>query len=308
MLVSIVVVTYNSAEYLEECLESIRKQSYHELELIVTDDCSTDNTVRIANDWIECNKDRFKSAVVLEIPKNTGVAGNCNRGLKAAKGEWAKFIAGDDLLADEYTIETYVRGIPQGLQVGSIFSDVYQLKNGEKKLYHCKNKDIMFGKGVSANRQYKILIKENFIPATSAFFYLPAIKAVGGYDETIPMCEDGVLWINLTQNGFLLHYLNEPLVIYRIHGNSLVGQFHNQINVRLLNDQIKVLERFKIQGHKGLWKLHFKYLRLILVAICRLSNKNEKLSNILMFIYRLSLHSVNAIYFMWLKLRNKLLA
>ena len=261
MLVSIVVVTYNSAAFLEECLESIRIQSYRELELIVTDDCSKDNTVEIAKEWIARHNGRFVTAKVLETDKNTGVAGNCNRGLKATKGEWAKFIAGDDLLANEYTIETYVQGIPQRVKIGAVFSDIYQLMGGAKNKSTCKNKEIMFGKGVTTHNQYKILIKENFIPATSAFFYLPAIKAVGGYDETIPMCEDGVLWINLTHNGYLLYYIDKPLVIYRIHGDSLVGQFHNMINVRLLNDQIKVLERFKIPGHKGLWKLHFKCLK-----------------------------------------------
>lgn len=80
------------------------------------------------------------------------------------------------------------------------------------------------------------------------FLYLPAIKAVGGYDESIPMCEDGVLWINLTKKGYLLSYINKPLVIYIVHSGSLVGQFHNKINIRLLEDQIKVLERFKIPG------------------------------------------------------------
>lgn len=301
MLVSIVVVTYNSAVYLEECLESIKKQSYNELELIVTDDCSKDDTIRIAKDWIERNKDRFKAAIVLESQNNTGVAGNCNRGLDAAKGKWAKFIAGDDLLANERSIETYVSSIPLNKNIGTLFSDIYQLKSGETKLISCRNKDIMFGDGVGANEQYKILIKENFIPAISAFLYLPAIKAVGGYDESIPMCEDGVLWINLTKKGYLLSYINIPLVIYRIHSGSLVGQFHNKINIRLLEDQIKVLERFKIPGHRGLWRIHFRWLKLILVAVCRISEKHIGLSKVLMFIYRLSLHSANLMYFKYVR-------
>lgn len=306
MLVSIVVVTYNSAEYLEECLESIRKQSYNELELIVTDDCSKDDTVRIAKDWIVRNKDRFKVAKVLETLKNTGVAGNCNRGLNAVNGIWAKFIAGDDLLADEHSIEAYVQALPREQRIGCVFSDIYQLEEGEKHNVSLKNRDIMFNEGVTVFEQYKLMIKENFIPAISAFIYVPAIREVGGYDESIPMCEDGVLWINLTKNGYLLSYINMPLVIYRVHSDSLVGQFHNKINIRLLEDQIKVLERFKIPGHRGLWRIHFRWLKQNLVAVCRISEKHIGLSKVLMFFYKLSLHFVNLMYFEYVRKKKKI--
>lgn len=301
MLVSVVVVTYNSAAYLEECLESIKVQSYNEIELIVTDDCSKDNTVEIANKWIETNLHRFVYAHVIETPQNTGVAGNCNRGLNAVNGIWAKFIAGDDLLADEHAIEAYVQALPREQRIGCVFSDIYQLKEGEKHIVSCKNRDIMFNDGVTVFEQYKLMIKENFIPASSAFIYVPAIREVGGYDESIPMCEDGVLWINLTRNGYLLSYINIPLVIYRVHSGSLVGQFHNKINIRLLEDQIKVLERFKIPGHRGLWRIHFRWLKQILVAVCRISEKHIGLSKVLMFFYRLSLHLVNLMYFEYVR-------
>ena len=301
MLVSVVVVTYNSAKYLEECLESIKVQSYNEIELVVTDDCSIDNTVEIATKWVSANRSRFVSVRVLETPKNTGVAGNCNRGFAAINGEWAKFIAGDDLLADEHTIEEYVNKVPQGLRIGSVFSDIYQLKKGKKKRVLCKNRDIMFCKGITANLQYKIILKENFLPAPSAFFYVPAIKEVGGYDESIPMCEDGVLWMNLTKSDYLLYYLNAPLVVYRIHDDSLVGQFRNKINTRLLSNQIKVIDQYKIPGHKGLWKIHFNWLRFLLIKVCQKSANHDRKSQILMFVYRLSLHSVNKVYFGWIR-------
>lgn len=303
MLVSVVVVAYNSAAYLEECLESIKVQSYNEIELIVTDDCSKDNTVEIANKWIETNRQRFVSARVIETPKNTGVAGNCNRGLNAVSGDWAKFIAGDDLLADEHTIETYVKEIPQDQRIGSVFSDIFQLKDGEKKSVSCKNRDIMFGNGITALNQYKILIKENFLPATSAFFYVPAIKDVGGYDETIPMCEDGVLWINLTKKGYLLYYMNKSLVVYRIHGSSLSGQFHNSINVRILDNQIKVIDKYKIPGHQGAFKYHFIFLKRILRLVCRLAGRNDGIAHLLLLFYRIMLHQPNRVYFAYLRLK-----
>ena len=58
-LVSIIVVTYNSSLYVRETLESAKRQSYRNLELIVTDDASKDDTVKICREWIENNKNRF---------------------------------------------------------------------------------------------------------------------------------------------------------------------------------------------------------------------------------------------------------
>ena len=59
-LVSIIVITYNSSKYVLETLESAKAQTYQNIELIVTDDCSNDNTVEICRKWIEENKERFQ--------------------------------------------------------------------------------------------------------------------------------------------------------------------------------------------------------------------------------------------------------
>ncbi len=97
-LVSIIVITYNSSKYVLETLESTKNQTYQNIELIVSDDCSTDNTFEICRSWIEQNKERFVRTQLVTSNKNTGIAPNCNRGLKMAQGEWVKLIAGDDIL------------------------------------------------------------------------------------------------------------------------------------------------------------------------------------------------------------------
>ena len=97
-LVSISVIVFNSANTVHETLDSIYAQVYPNIELIISDDCSTDNTVEICRDWIEKNKTRFVRTEVVTVEKNTGVAGNLNRAEAACRGEWIKPIAGDDVL------------------------------------------------------------------------------------------------------------------------------------------------------------------------------------------------------------------
>ena len=100
-LVSVVVLTYNSSQYVIETLESIKAQTYNNLELIITDDCSEDSTVTLCRDWICVNNNRFVRAELIVSKVNTGIPANCNRGCRAARGEWFKEIAGDDILLEE---------------------------------------------------------------------------------------------------------------------------------------------------------------------------------------------------------------
>ena len=69
-LVSVTVITYNSSKTVLETLDSIKAQTYQNLELIVSDDCSTDDTVELCRNWIEQNKERFVRTELLTVEKN----------------------------------------------------------------------------------------------------------------------------------------------------------------------------------------------------------------------------------------------
>lgn len=86
-LFSIIIITYNSSKYVLETLESAKKQTYQNIELVVSDDCSGDDTIKLCAQWIEDNKHRFIRATLVFSQENTGIAANCNRGLKTAKGD-----------------------------------------------------------------------------------------------------------------------------------------------------------------------------------------------------------------------------
>ena len=97
-IVTIGVLTYNSSKYIIETLESIKAQTYPNLILQISDDCSTDNTIELCEKWIKENKDRFVKNKIIVPEHNTGVSGNANRNWDACETEWFKEIAGDDLL------------------------------------------------------------------------------------------------------------------------------------------------------------------------------------------------------------------
>lgn len=224
-LVSVVVITYNSAAYVLETLDSAKIQTYRNIELIITDDGSRDNTVEICRKWLEKNESRFVRVELLTVPENTGVPANCNRGYKAAKGEWIKGIAGDDvLLAD--CVENYVNFVkndPQKLVCHSLVQK-YQDSFEEKcflGLFYPRRKFIL--SPGSAKKQYDLLKVCCCIQTPSVFIKKALVERVGFFDEALPLCEDWPMWLRITKCGYQFHYLNQATVKYRMSTNSITG-------------------------------------------------------------------------------------
>lgn len=94
-LVSIVMPSYNTARYIGETIESVQKQTYKNWELIIVDDCSTDNSMDVIRSF---NEPRIR---LLQNKKNSGAAISRNYALREAKGKWVAFLDSDDTWAPE---------------------------------------------------------------------------------------------------------------------------------------------------------------------------------------------------------------
>lgn len=285
MLVSIIVVSYNAEEYITECLDSIYKQDYQNIELVVTDDNSKDHTVDIVNNWASSHGHRFSNVEILTVDHNTGVAPNCNRGAKAAHGDFLKFIAGDDYLFLNTSISDFVDSdlrykfkIVTSNVVEDIDGKIYQPKyDFSKLLLNTQN---------SSESQFKYLLHANFINACTVFFERDFFMGVGGYDESIPMVEDAPMWLKCTRMGHIIGYLNKPTVAYRKHSGSLVANYKTKINVRYLKDQVSLLEKYRIPYASGGLKIILRLMRYHLTTFLRLYESNQNCSMYHYNIYR----------------------
>ncbi len=221
-LVSIVVITYNSSKYVIETLESAKSQTYQNIELIISDDSSIDNTVKNCQQWIEKNREWFIRIELITIPENTGVSANCNRGIKAAHGEWLKLIAGDDVLLPN-CISDNIQYTWENKDAHIIFSQAKVYKNEFKKEWHQKDLPAKFPNNLmhplfTAEDQFKILILSDRITYTPSYFCnKQAILKVGGFDEINRLVEDYPMWLKLTKSGERLYYFHKPTVAYRSH-------------------------------------------------------------------------------------------
>ena len=95
-LVSIIMPSYNTAKYIADSVNSVIKQTYKNWELIIVDDCSTDHTDEIVNEFLEDKRIKY-----LKNEKNSGAAISRNRALREAKGRWIAFLDSDDLWVPE---------------------------------------------------------------------------------------------------------------------------------------------------------------------------------------------------------------
>lgn len=256
-LISIVVVTYNSSEFVFETLESAKEQTYQNLELIITDDCSTDNTVEICKKWLEINKDRFVRAELLTAEKNTGISPNLNRGLKVAKGEWIKFIAGDDMLLPK-SIDEMIQfiTIETDKSIKFLVHGIIPFRNGTDFEVVYPPEELMQS---DPNKQLIYLLKRGNSIAGCAFFLERSILLkLGGFDENYPLFEDYPLIIKYTQNNHKIWLIKKTLIKYRIHYCNLsfdhsfllkdsFSKFKNEILLPLLLE-------------KGLYQLYWHRL------------------------------------------------
>jgi len=222
-LVSITVITYNSSKTVIETLESIRRQTYSNIELIISDDASTDNTVEMCMNWIEDNGQRFIRKQLIFSSHNTGVSANFNRALRACKGVWVKSVAGDDILFDD-CIESYIHFVNTDSAAKFVFSQIHAFgANKEVNDYWNNNVfDYELIKKPNKVQLERLLFKENYIPAVTFFFNRMEMSRVGVMcDERIPLLEDYPLWINLLNKGVRFSFLDKETVFYRISDSSL---------------------------------------------------------------------------------------
>lgn len=255
-LISVVVVAYNSSETIIETLESIYSQDYKEIELIVADDCSTDDTEEKTRQWIEEKKDRFEACRYIRGEKNVGVSGNANRGLNAATGFYLKMVDGDDCLLpnclsdgvdflkerDNEVVVSKVQAFgvnPQRVEfMQSIIEKGYGiLKMSPKKQF------------------YKMLDCSYYISPIQVFMTTKTMRDLGGFDERYPMMEDYPYQIKIFTEKVKLSFQEKETGRYRISENSLCQAFSDAY--------LQSWVDYFYQVKRGLLLKHHRYINFL---------------------------------------------
>ncbi len=257
MLISVIIPTFNSALYIEETLNSVFSQGWRDLEVIVMDDGSTDNTISILNRLAE-QESRLR---VFQQP-NGKPAKARNNAIRLAKGEWIAFMDSDDIWLPgklEYQVTETIK-----FNADLSFTNGYICLNNNMNL-----RDYLFKveeKVYEGDEGVQLFHKQNRIPTSSVIVKAEVFKIHGfmpEYPEYPMYCEDYLFWTRLLDKGCKFVGLEQPLLLYRVHSESTIGD-----EIRLLPPLIQVL--FLLPGKRELpWKQHLektaqRYIELLI--------------------------------------------
>ena len=227
VLVSVVIPSYNCGAFLDDAVGSVLGQTYANLELVIVDDGSQDDSAAIVRTW----QSKTDKIVYLKHEQNQGLAAARNTGIRQARGELIALLDADDVwLPDK--LEVQLENMRQ-LDVDAVFSNWFVWDGVNKKLAYEFDVYRLFSgyDGLCA------FIRHNFGNSSTVLVKRSAFDTVGFFDETLSSGEDYDLWLRFLLKGLKLGFMPEALAYYRQHPA--------QMSVKLFNMRASRLAIFK---------------------------------------------------------------
>lgn len=254
--ISVIIPTYNRASMINEAVESVLSQKYKDIELIVVDDGSSDNTAEMLRPYLD--------RVIYIKQENQGNAAARNTGLKEAKGELIAFNDSDDLWVED-KLEKEVRYLEEHPDVdmvcgnGIIFGNT---KDAGRLVISQSRAESLEKKGITV----KDIFMKSTIRTPTVVIRKKVIDALGGFDGNLRVCVDGDFSLRLLGSGYKAAFINDIFFKLRKHDDNLSSDREQ----RLLHS-IKIIKKLLsdkpelegIIGKENISKrLAYRYYRL----------------------------------------------
>jgi cellulose synthase/poly-beta-1,6-N-acetylglucosamine synthase-like glycosyltransferase len=258
-LVSAIVLCYNQARFVVECLEGVKAQDYPNLELVVNDDASKDDSVAVIEGWLAKNSIPHH---FLKNKTNQGICRSVNNTLRQARGKYISGIAADDvwLPGKLRTQVEILERLPE--KVGVVYSDALQMDESGNLLPERFIDSHRRFETMPAGNVHNILWEGNFIPAMTTLIRRDCFEKVGMYDETL-FYEDWDMFLRISRR-FDFAYSNEVSAKYRIVGTSMIRSQW----ARMLDAMCQVCVKHLKQGNLEPAARHAALSQLRAKAIC----------------------------------------
>ena len=219
ILVSFLIPTYNRADLLQQCIESILSQTYKNVEIIVIDDASTDNTENVINSKFKGRVKYYKNNV------NRGVAYSRNRGLTYANGKYIGLLDSDDLLLEPHCVEMALEVLESNSGIGVFTSDAYCLDLKGNKVYEktffqtvIDHRDVALSSGI---KDFEYVFSHG-IHSCGAIFTKDITKDIGFLNPDYKIAWDEDFFLRVAAHRpDSVYYYNKPLTGYRHHGGNI---------------------------------------------------------------------------------------
>lgn len=235
-LVSIITPSFNSGKFIEECIKSILGQDYPNIEHIIQDGNSTDQTKRILKKY---QNPKYKNRIYISIEPDKGQTDALNKALQKAKGDILLVLNADDMLMPD-AVSWGVENFKKYPDAGVIYGDVYIINSKSEII------DIYKAHEYS----YEDLLTLDLVPpAQAAFIRRFALEKVGFYaDTSLDTCPDFEMWVRIGQK-FPMRHIWGVITKYRHHDEPQLDSKRRRTVERFVIAKKKVLNRF-FKGYK----------------------------------------------------------
>ncbi|MBE7446933.1 MAG: glycosyltransferase [Planctomycetia bacterium] len=241
-LVSVILPTYNCANFLPASIGSILSQTYHSYEIIVIDDGSTDNTKEVLVPFIQ-------RITYINLEQNKGLPAARNVGIRSAQGKYIAFIDADDLWMPE-KLQTDIEYFGKYPDAGMVYSLHTNIDAEGCVLDGALKKRLPAG-----NIFNQLFSEQNFIIASSVIVRKEVFETTGLFDEQLFNCQDWDMWLRIAFY-FKVAGINKPLVKYRHNPHSLSKNRDSVLKYQKLVID-KTYNTFKAKGN-GLCEKAYK--------------------------------------------------
>lgn len=243
--VSFIVPCYKLAHLLPECVNSILAQTYRDFEVLIMDDCSPDNTPEVARSFADPRVKHVRNE------PNLGHLRNYNKGIELSRGEYIWLISADDRLRKPYALEHYVDFMEAHPKIGFVFCPAMGLQDGIETgivrwTYSGDRQNVSNGLDFLV---HSLLPKGGGIAAPAVMARKECYEKASWFPLDMPHQGDAYLW-GMWMLQYDVGYLPEPLVHYRLHGQSMMATFKREDANIVLRDELAVLWRMKRELQK----------------------------------------------------------
>ena len=221
-LVSIITPNYNCEKFIVETIESVINQTYKKWEMIIVDDCSTDNSITIARNY-EKKDDRIK---VIKNERNMGAALSRNKAIEIAKGEYIAFLDSDDVW-QENKLEKQLHFMKSN-NCDFSFTEYYLMDMNSHSLFKTSK--------VIKKLTYNKMLFHTFTGCLTVMYNQSEIGKVYGPD--VKNCNDKALFLKVLKKTNNAMGISLPLAKYRIRNNSISSS-----KIKMLRPYIIVLNK-----------------------------------------------------------------
>lgn len=238
-VVSVVIPCYNQGRYLQEALDSVFRQTFPALEIIVVNDGSSD-------EWTEPFLNSLDDSRVTVIHReNGGVSAARNTGIAAARGKYIFALDADDLIAPVF-LEKAVAVLDADAEVGLVSCQVrrFGVKEGPWPLPPVTTENMLYKK---------------CIVSSCAVFRKEDWAACGGFDIRLTIEEDYDFWLSVIEQGRRLHRMEECLFFYRVHKESVIQRFGKMPKLERVKRTYAINE-YIFKKHIRLYCAHPEYM------------------------------------------------